>query len=133
MVQRLTYRRKNRYNTRSNVVRVVKTPGGKNVYQNVEKVGTRPKCGDCKRVLAGIPAMRPFALKHLKHRERTVARPYGGSRCHECVRSRIVRAFLIEEQKCVKQVLQEKERAAKAEVTKAEKKSAKKGDKKSKK
>lgn len=39
---------------------------------------------------------------------RTVARAYGGSRCAHCVRQRIVRAFLIEEQKIVKKVLLEK-------------------------
>ena len=40
--------------------------------------------------------------------KKKVARVYGGSRCAGCVRSRIVRAFLIEEQKIVKQVLMEK-------------------------
>lgn len=30
---------------------------------------------------------------------KTVTRAYGGSRCAGCVRNRIVRAFLIEEQK----------------------------------
>lgn len=39
---------------------------------------------------------------------RTVSRAYGGSRCATCVRQRIVRAFLIEEQKIVKKVLLEK-------------------------
>jgi len=34
-----------------------------------------------------------------------VSRAYGGSRCAKCVRQRIVRAFLIEEQKIVKSVL----------------------------
>ena len=34
-----------------------------------------------------------------------MSRAYGGSRCATCVRQRIVRAFLIEEQKIVKKVL----------------------------
>jgi large subunit ribosomal protein L34e len=38
-----------------------------------------------------------------------VRRAYGGSRCGNCVRDRIVRAFLIEEQKIVKKVLKESE------------------------
>jgi large subunit ribosomal protein L34e len=38
---------------------------------------------------------------------KTVQRAYGGSRCANCVRDRIVRAFLIEEQKIVKKVLKE--------------------------
>ena len=32
---------------------------------------------------------------------------YGGSRCGKCVRERIMRAFLIEEQKIVKKVLKQ--------------------------
>mgnify|MGYP003386422794 CR=1 FL=1 len=40
-----------------------------------------------------------------KKREKTVSRAYGGSRCANCVKQRIVRAFLIEEQKIVKKVL----------------------------
>jgi large subunit ribosomal protein L34e len=52
-----------------------------------------------------LPAIRPHALKTLKQRERRVSRAYGGSRCAKCVRQRIVRAFLIEEQKIVKSVL----------------------------
>jgi large subunit ribosomal protein L34e len=49
--------------------------------------------------------VRPTTLKTLKQRERRVSRAYGGSRCGQCVRQRIVRAFLIEEQKIVKSVL----------------------------
>jgi large subunit ribosomal protein L34e len=72
MVQRLTYRRRLSYNTKSNRVKVyvllsnfslelfffwffsVKTPGGKLTYQYVKKRGTVPKCGDCKVELPGV-------------------------------------------------------------------------------
>merc|ERR1712232_851793 len=54
-----------------------------------------------------------FTVRRLKKRERRVNRAYGGSRCAGCTRTRIVRAFLIEEQKCVKQVLAEKMAAVK--------------------
>ncbi|KAJ6946275.1 hypothetical protein NC651_001128 [Populus alba x Populus x berolinensis] len=57
MVQRLTYRKRHSYATKSNQHRVVKTPGGKLVYQTTKK------------------------------------------------RERIIRAFLVEEQKIVKKVL----------------------------
>jgi large subunit ribosomal protein L34e len=40
-----------------------------------------------------------------KKRERTVSRAYGGSACAKCVKERIMRAFLLEEQKAVKKVL----------------------------
>ncbi|KAF7456537.1 ribosomal protein RPL34 [Cryptosporidium felis] len=125
MSPRVTYRRKCRYNTPSNRVRIVKTPGGRNLVQNIGKVYSRPKCGDCKKPLQGIPACAPYERKHLKKRERTVARAYGGTKCATCVRQRILRAFLLEEQKVVKSVIAEKEQQKKnEEKPKASKKSA---------
>jgi len=121
MVQRLTYRRQCRYNTKSNKQRMVKTPGGKNVFQAVKKSAKGPKCGDCGKALIGIPALRPMEYRRLKNREKRVSRAYGGSRCAGCVRSRIMRAFLIEEQKCVKQVLAEKMSQAKETTGKTKK------------
>jgi large subunit ribosomal protein L34e len=52
--------------------------------------------------------MDTVGFKNAKSREKTVSRAYGGSRCHTCVRQRIIRAFLIEEQKIGKKVLAEK-------------------------
>jgi large subunit ribosomal protein L34e len=45
-------------------------------------------------------------------RQKTVQRAYGGSRCANCVKSRVLRAFLIEEQKIVKKVLKTQQEAA---------------------
>jgi large subunit ribosomal protein L34e len=47
-------------------------------------------------------------LKSLKKRERTVSRPYGGHYCANCVKNRIIRAFLVEEVKIVKKVMSNK-------------------------
>lgn len=55
-----------------------------------------------------IPKVRPSALHRLPKSARTVSRAYGGSRCAPCTRSRIMRAFIIEEAKIVRQVLQRK-------------------------
>merc|ERR1711900_9549 len=112
MTQRLTFRRRLSYNTKSNRRKVSKTPGGKLVYLYVKKLGTTPKCGDCKRKLMGVTPARPIRWMSMSRRHKKVSRAYGGSRCHQCVRNRIVRAFLIEEQKCVKQVLAEKMKVA---------------------
>merc|ERR1711917_130397 len=46
MVQRLTFRRTLSYNTSSNRKKIVKTPGGKLVYQHISKAAKAPKCGD---------------------------------------------------------------------------------------
>merc|ERR1712055_830100 len=105
MVQRLTLRRRLSYNTQSNRKKIVKTPGGRLVYHYTKKLGAIPKCGDCKIKLHGITPSRPMGRCSMSKRLKTVSRTYGGSRCHRCVRERIVRAFLIEEQKIVVKVL----------------------------
>merc|ERR1712039_281322 len=104
-------------NTKGNKQKTVKTPGGKLVFQQLKKTAKGPHCGDCGKRLIGLPALRPTEYRRLKKRERHVSRAYGGSRCAGCVRSRVLRAFLIEEQKCVKQVLAEKLSAAKDPVS----------------
>jgi hypothetical protein len=59
-----------------------------------------------------IPALRPREYSQISRPKKTVQRAYGGSRCANCVRDRIVRAFLIEEQKIVKKVLKESQQKA---------------------
>jgi large subunit ribosomal protein L34e len=107
MVQRLTLRRRLSYNTNSNRRKVVKTPGGRLVYHYVKKTPTFPKCGDpsCRIKLNGVVPARPREWSRMSRRLKTVNRAYGGSRCATCVRNRVVRAFLIEEQKIVSKVI----------------------------
>ena len=117
MVQRLTLRTRNPYNTKSNRRRVVKTPSGKLRYHHLHKLPSAPKCGDCHVALAGVKAVRPRAYATLSKRDKTVQRAYGGSRCANCVRTRyvcarqyfltgsVVRSFLVEESKIVKNVI----------------------------
>ncbi|PWN24560.1 60s ribosomal protein l34-b, partial [Jaminaea rosea] len=105
MAQRVTLRRRNPYNTKSNRRRVVKTPGGKLRYLHIKKLPTAPKCGDCHIALPGVKALRPREYATVSKREKSVQRAYGGSRCGQCLRTRIIRAFLVEEAKIVKQVM----------------------------
>lgn len=77
------------------------------VAQHVKKIATRPKCGDCGDNLQGISTLRPREYAQVSRTHKTVQRAYGGSRCANCVKERITRAFLIEEQKIVKRVLKE--------------------------
>nr|POE99486.1 60s ribosomal protein l34-b [Quercus suber] len=107
---RLTYRRRQPYNTVSNKTRIIKTPGGELRYLHIKKKGTAPKCGDCGSKLSGIPALRPREYAGISRPKKTVQRAYGGSRCANCVKDRVVRAFLIEEQKIVKKVMKEAEK-----------------------
>ncbi|KAL7487317.1 hypothetical protein ACHAW6_012914 [Cyclotella cf. meneghiniana] len=96
------------YNTKSNRIRTIRTPGGRHVAQKIVKTTKGPRCSDCKCSLPGIKHLKNSAYKNLKKRERTVSRAYGGSACGGCVRQRIVRAFLLEEQKAVKKLLAER-------------------------
>ncbi|KAG5887477.1 hypothetical protein JTB14_008195 [Gonioctena quinquepunctata] len=105
MVQRLVFRRRLSYNTKSNRRHIVRTPGGKLVYQYLKKPKKIPRCGQCKDKLRGILPARPQERSRLCRRKKTVKRAYGGVLCHKCVKEKIVRAFLIEEQKIVVKVL----------------------------
>lgn len=129
MVTRLSYRRHVSWNTRSNKNRVVKTPGGRITYLVAKKKANGPICADTKKKLIGMPRVRPTEMRRLKRRQKTVSRAYGGTLSAKAVRTRVVRAFLIEEQRCVKQVMQAKEREVKKEEAAAAKKSAKKAKK----
>ncbi|CEP60062.1 60S ribosomal protein eL34 LALA0_S01e02168g [Lachancea lanzarotensis] len=113
MVQRVTYRRRNPYNTRSNKIKVVKTPGGVLRAQHTKKLATRPKCGDTGVPLQGISTLRPRQYATISKTKKTVSRAYGGVLCANAVKERIVRAFLIEEQKIVKKLVKEQTESAK--------------------
>uniref|UniRef100_A0AC35U8D1 60S ribosomal protein L34 n=1 Tax=Rhabditophanes sp. KR3021 TaxID=114890 RepID=A0AC35U8D1_9BILA len=109
MAQRLVYRRRHGYNTKSNKVRSVKTPGGRLSLHYRSKTASIPKCGDTKVELKGIKSYRPSQLSQLTRRQKTVARAYGGNLSANAVKERILRAFLIEEQKIVATVMNAKE------------------------
>jgi len=70
MVQRVHYRRKVHYTTRSNIVRKVRTPGGRIVLQSQKKSGKGPKCGDCPQRLSGIYRLRPLEYANISKRKK---------------------------------------------------------------
>ncbi|KAG6578587.1 60S ribosomal protein L34, partial [Cucurbita argyrosperma subsp. sororia] len=100
-------RTRHSYATKSNQHRVVKTPGGKLIYQTTKKRASGPKCPVTGKRIQGIPHLRPAEYKRsrLARNRRTVNRAYGGVLSGSAVRERIMRAFLVEEQKIVKKVL----------------------------
>jgi len=129
MVQRVTYRRRHSYNTKSNKTKIVKTPGGRLVIHYRKKLSHGPRCGDCGGQIQGLPRLRSIQYSRISKCQRSVNRAYGGSRCANCTRNRIVRAFLIEEQKIVKHVIKMKTQQHKTAAlpAKAETKPAQKG------
>jgi large subunit ribosomal protein L34e len=87
----------------------VKVASGRLTYHYTSKVASGPKCGDCGTSLPGIAHLRPKEYRGISKRQKTVNRAYGGSKCAGCVRDRVVRAFLVEERKIVKNVLKGKQ------------------------
>lgn len=86
-----------------------------------------PSIFSSRLLCVGLPCLRPAEYKRLSKNQKNVSRSYGGSRCAKCVRDRIVRAFLVEEQKIVKKVLKTKsskaaEKTVEKTATVAEKK-----------
>lgn len=69
--------------------------------------------------------MRPREYANISKTKKTVSRAYGGSVSANAVKEKIIRAFLVEEQKVVKRVLKESAEKAKSEE-KPKKKSSKK-------
>jgi len=96
------------YATKSRRSVPVKTPGGKLVAHVIKKKSQAPKCMDCKCRLPGIQRMTASKFANSKKRERTVSRVYGGAVCAGCVKTRIMRAFLLEEHKAVKKLMADK-------------------------
>ena len=108
MVQRLTYRRRTPYNTKSNKTKVSKTPGGRLVFLKRKKRGSVPKCGDTGVTLKGVSAVitgelravllilmqirpaRPQHLSKMTKRLKTVSRTYGGVLSAHAVKDRCV-------------------------------------------
>merc|ERR1712215_168810 len=105
MVQRVTYRRRLSYNTKSNRRKIVRTPGGRLTFQYLKKRPSVPKCPQTGLALKGVKPSRPADRSRLSLRQKKVYRAYGGVLSHKAVREKIVRAFLIEEQKIVAKVL----------------------------
>mmetsp|Transcript_26168 Transcript_26168/g.64327 ORF Transcript_26168/g.64327 Transcript_26168/m.64327 type:complete len:124 (-) Transcript_26168:35-406(-) len=113
---RVTYRKRHSYNTRSNKIRVVKTPGGRHVAHYVAKKAKPAVCGTTGKPLAGVARVRPAVNSRLNPHRRTVSRAYGGVLSAQAVKERIMRAFIIEEQRSVKATLRAKAAAAKAKA-----------------
>jgi large subunit ribosomal protein L34e len=103
MAARVTYKRKNTYRTRSNVVRKIRTPGGRLTIQYRNKQVKRIKCAETGKYLNGIPRVRSDLLPR---KQRTVSRAYGGIFSAKTVENRIKRAFFNEEMKILKNAVQ---------------------------
>ncbi|CCW69253.1 unnamed protein product [Phytomonas sp. Hart1] len=104
---RVSYRRRMHYATRGNRVKMVRTPGNRLVMQHRAKRSQgihTPWVMGHKR-LGGTKALRHIEARLASRHDKSVSRAYGGVLSHDQVRDRIVRAFLTEEQRIVRQAL----------------------------
>lgn len=72
------------------------------VYLYLKKKRSVPRCAVTKEKLHGITPSRPSERPRMSRRLKTVKRAYGGVLSHKALKERIIRAFLIDEQKVVK-------------------------------
>ncbi|GJM98816.1 hypothetical protein PR202_ga15856 [Eleusine coracana subsp. coracana] len=111
MVQRLTYRKRHSYATKSNQTRVVKTPGGRLVYQYTDKRASGPKCPVTGKKIQGVSGLcysppQACSVQKVQDAKLPIEKNILSLQFHVILLScRIIRAFLVEEQKIVKKVL----------------------------
>lgn len=98
---RISYNRRMHYATRSNRVRKIRTPGNRLKFQQIKKRSQGPHTPwvlGHKRI-AGTKCLRQFDARRETRHAKSVSRAYGGVLSAEQVRDRVIRAFLVEEQR----------------------------------
>merc|ERR1711976_428001 len=107
MGARVNYRRNKSWNTRSNKIRQVRTPGGRLTAQYVAKKAKGPGNGmrTSSMRLGGLRRMRPTDYRRTAKHTRRISRAYGGVFSHTELKNRIIRTFLTEEVKNVKKTM----------------------------
>ena len=103
---RITFLRNKTYNTKSNRIRKLRLPGGRLSVQYMKKSakGPQPFLKTNAR-LTGLKKLRNPDMKALSKTQRTISRPYGGELTPSQLKERVLRAFLVEEVKVVKELL----------------------------
>ncbi len=105
---RVTYLRKKSYNTRSNRIRKLRLPGGRLSIQYTGKRAKGPQTAfKTKSRLTGLKRLRNPQYATLSKTQRRICRPYGGVLTPSEVKDKIMRAFLIEEVKVVKEMVKQ--------------------------
>merc|ERR1712188_43803 len=107
MGARVNYKRNKSWNTRSNKIRQVRTPGGRLTAQYVQKRCKGPGNGmvTSSMRLGGLRRMRPTDYRRTTKHSRRISRAYGGVYSHTELKNRIIRTFLTEEVKNVKKTM----------------------------
>jgi large subunit ribosomal protein L34e len=90
--------------------RISRTPGRKlSILYNKKRLN-HIKCTDTKKNLNGIQRHSSSKFMSISKNKKKISRIYGGCLSGNSLRERIIKAFLIEEQKIVKRVLRNREK-----------------------
>ena len=115
---RIAYRRRMHYATRGNLVRKIRTPGNRLIFQSAGKRSQGPHTPwvlGHKR-LSGTKALNHFDARTSDRNAKTVSRAYGGVLSADQVRDRVIRAFLVEEQRIARKMDLDKKHYKKLKV-----------------
>ena len=64
----------------------VKVPGGNTKVHYRRRKPAKAKCGNCKKVLSGVPRELPSKMANLPKTAKRPERPFGGALCSTCTR-----------------------------------------------
>ena len=104
---RVHYTRRLSYNTNRNKIRKLRMPGGRLGLQYVHKRHRAPQLNTPSKAQATGLTSVPSKLA----RQNRISRPYGAVFSPKDLKTRILRAFLLEESKRAKQIIKEKKSA----------------------
>jgi len=103
--QRVNLIKKNSYSTTRNRFKISKTPRNKLKILYLKKKISPLACKNENIKLNGIKVSGVRKFSHFCRRKKTVSRAYGGNLSGRAVKEKIIKAFLIEEQKLIKKLL----------------------------
>jgi large subunit ribosomal protein L34e len=106
---RVHFTRRKSYNTKSNKIRKIRTPGGRLAAQYVKKreKAVQPMF-ETKSKLSGLKQIGHHARSRLTRTQRQISRPYGGVLTPKQLKERILKAFLCSEVQISKQMAYER-------------------------
>jgi large subunit ribosomal protein L34e len=106
------------YATRGNLVRKIRTPGNRLKFQQVKKrsQGTHTPWVLGHKRIAGTKAVRGLKARTTSRHTKSVSRAYGGVLSADQVRDRVIRAFLVEEQRIARRMDLDKKKYKKLKV-----------------
>ena len=101
---RIVKRTRFTYSTRSNKLRIIKTPGNKLNALKLKKKKSNKICPIFTQKIKGVNCPGSRRFKSFSKKSKTVSRPYGGYLSLQAIKRNIIKSFLIEEKKLAKKV-----------------------------